>query len=258
MNLCANASHTMEKTGGELFVSLRQTILTKQQETQLNLPAGLYLLLAVQDTGVGIAPEILSRIFEPFFTTKGLGKGTGMGLSVVHGIVKECGGNVTVKSKEGAGSLFQIFLPLFNSNGQEGIAETESLPLQTGSGRILFVDDEEQIRLFAKTMLEELGYKGTTAEDGMEAWRIFTAKPEDFDLVITDKTMPGLKGLALAGKIRSVRTDLPIILCSGDQTGMIPAMLGTVGIQKFLAKPFVIGDLAQAVHEALAQKQVSP
>lgn len=256
MNLCANASHAMEETGGELFISLRQAILTKQQEKRLNLPAGPYLLLAVRDTGAGIDPEILSRIFEPFFTTKGLGKGTGMGLSVVHGIIKECGGNITVESKKGAGSLFQIFLPLSNSNGQEGIiAETESLPLQTGSGRILFVDDEEQIRLFAKTMLEELGYKVTTAEDGMEAWRIFTAKPEDFDLVITDKTMPRLKGLTLAGKIRAVRTDLPIILCSGDQTGMIPAMLGTVGIQKFLTKPFVIGDLAQAVHEALAEIQ---
>ncbi|MBU4236644.1 MAG: response regulator [Proteobacteria bacterium] len=255
MNLCANASHAMEKTGGELFISLRQAILTKEQEKRLNLPAGRYLLLAVQDTGAGIDPEILSRIFEPFFTTKGLGKGTGMGLSVVHGIIKECGGNITVESKKGIGSLFHIFLPLSKSNMQENATETETPPLQTGSGRILFVDDEEQIRFFAKIMLGELGYQVTMAVDGMEAWRFFTAKPDGFDLVITDKSMPKLTGLDLAGKIRSVRTDLPIILCSGDQTGMTPAMLGTVGIQKFLTKPFVIGDMAQAVHEALAEVQ---
>ncbi len=258
MNLCANASHAMEKTGGELTISLKEVTLTDRQNPPVHLVAGSYLLLAVQDTGSGIAPEVLSRIFEPFFTTKGLGVGTGMGLSVVHGIIKECGGDIKVESKKGIGSLFQIYLPLFKKDGQETIAEPEilhhSLP---GSGRILFADDEEDIRFLAKTMLEELGYTVTVAVNGIEAWRIFTASPESFDLVITDKTMPEISGLTLAGKIRSVRTDLPIILCSGDQTGIIPAMLGSVGIQKFLAKPFVIGDLARAAQEALLQKEPS-
>ncbi len=257
MNLCANASQAMEKTGGELVVALKETLLTEQQEKQLHLSAGRYALLTVEDSGTGIAPEILPRIFEPFFTTKGLGSGTGMGLAVVHGIIKECGGNIAVESKEEAGSLFQIFLPLLLSSENVAVTTTESSPLPTGSSRILFADDEEQIRFFAKTILNDLGYKVTVAADGMEAWRLFTANPDDFDLVITDKTMPEINGLVLAGKIRSIRTDLPIILCSGDQTGIIPVMLGSVGIQKFLPKPFVIRDLARTVHEVLTQTQMS-
>jgi PAS domain S-box-containing protein len=255
MNLCANASHAMERTGGELVVALKETLITNHQEIHLNLPAGRYALLTVQDSGTGIAPEILPRIFEPFFTTKGLGKGTGMGLSVVHGIIKEYGGNIVVESKEGVGSLFQIFLPLLQNRENEAMVSAETALLPTGSSRILFAEDEDQIRFFTKTILSELGYKVTVAADGMEAWRLFTANPEDFDLIITDKTMPEINGLVLAGKIRSVRTDLPIILCSGDQTGIMPAMLGSVGIQKFLPKPFVIRDLARTVHEVLAQKQ---
>jgi len=255
MNLCANASHAMEKTGGELVVALRETLLTRQQEIGLNLPAGRYALLTVQDSGTGIATEILPRIFEPFFTTKGLGRGTGMGLSVVHGIIKEYGGNIAVESKEGVGSLFEVFLPLLQNSESEATASGETALLPTGSSRILFADDEEQIRFFTRTILNELGYKVTVAADGMEAWRLFTANPEDFDLIITDKTMPEINGLVLAGKIRSVRTDLPIILCSGDQTGIMPTMLGSVGIQKFLPKPFVIRDLAQTVHEVLTQRQ---
>jgi CheY-like chemotaxis protein len=179
-----------------------------------------------------------------------------MGLSVVHGIVKECGGDIRVESRKGVGSLFQIYLPLFTKEGQEIIAEPNPLrPALPGSGRILFVDDEEDIRFLAKMMLEGLGYTVTVAGNGIEAWRIFTDGPESFDLVITDKTMPELSGLTLAGKIRSVRSDLPVILCSGDQTGIIPAMLGSVGIQKFLEKPFVLGDLARAVQEILPKKK---
>ncbi len=251
MNLCANASHAMEKTGGELLVTLQETTLTEQLEKRLHLPAGRYLLLAVQDSGAGIAPEVLPRIFEPFFTTKGLGKGTGMGLSVVHGIIKECGGTITVESKEGVGTLFQVYLPLSPSSEATVLTEPELFTPLTGSGRILFADDEEQIRFFVKTALEELGYRVQPAADGMEAWQIFTANPQDFDLVITDKTMPKINGLVLAEKIHAVRADLPIILCSGDQTGIIPPMPGNVGIRKFLAKPFVINDLALAAHEAL-------
>ena len=256
MNLCANASYAMEKTGGDLTISLKEVTLTDQQDPPVHLAAGRYLLLAVRDTGSGIDPEVLSRIFDPFFTTKGLDVGTGMGLSVVHGIVKECGGDIRVESRKGVGSLFQIYLPLFTKEGQEIIAEPNPLrPALPGSGRILFVDDEEDIRFLAKMMLEGLGYTVTVAGNGIEAWRIFTDGPESFDLVITDKTMPELSGLTLAGKIRSVRSDLPVILCSGDQTGIIPAMLGSVGIQKFLEKPFVLGDLARAVQEILPKKK---
>lgn len=252
MNLCANASHAMEKTGGELRVTLQETVLGEQLEKRLQLPAGRCLLLAVRDSGVGIAPEVLPRIFEPFFTTKGLGKGTGMGLSVVHGIVKECGGHITVESREGTGTLFQVYLPLSQSSEATAPAESELLSPPIGTGRILFADDEEQIRFFVKTTLEELGYKVQLAADGREAWQIFAASPNDFDLVVTDKTMPEINGLVLAGKIRAVRADLPIILCSGDQTGILPPMLGSVGIRKFLPKPFVLKDLALAVHEALS------
>jgi len=258
MNLCANASHAMEKTGGDLRISMKEMTFTKEQCALLNLPHGRYIRLSVQDSGTGIAPEILPRIFEPFFTTKGLGKGTGMGLSVVHGIVKEIGGTIVVESERGVGSLFQAYFPLLRSNEQEADTVINNTPLPSGSGRILFVDDEEQIRSFSETMLKELGYKVTLAENGMKAWHIFTAKPEDFDLVITDKTMPGINGLALSSKIRSVRPDLPIILSSGDQTGVISPMLASIGIHKLLIKPFVIRDLAVAAHEALTQQQQNP
>jgi two-component system, cell cycle sensor histidine kinase and response regulator CckA len=259
MNLCTNAGHAMTKNGGELFVSLRPTVLSGQQSAKMQLPAGRYLLLTIRDTGAGMAPDVLSRIFEPFFTTKGMGTGTGMGLSVVHGIIKECRGDILVNSREGQGSSFQIFLPILEGEEQQSSEETTqpAAPAQlTGSARILFADDEDQIRELAKSMLEAIGYKVTLAVNGMEAWQIFTADPNAFDLVITDKTMPEINGLILAGKIRSVRTDLPIILCSGDQTGIIPAMLGSVGIKKFLAKPFVMEELAQAAHDAL-QPQVT-
>lgn len=255
MNLCTNASQAMEKTSGELLVTLQETLLGDRQAKKVDLPAGRYLLLAVQDSGVGIAPEILPRIFEPFFTTKGVGKGTGMGLSVVHGIIKECGGNIGVESKEGVGTLFEVYLPLASPPETAILPDSEPLSSLTGSERILFADDEEQIRLFAKTALEELGYRVQLAADGKEAWQIFSASPRDFDLVITDKTMPEINGLALAEKIRAQRPDLPIILCSGDQTGIIPLMLGSVGIRKFIPKPFVIRDLALAAREALADSQ---
>jgi CheY-like chemotaxis protein len=260
MNLCTNASHAMAKNGGELFVSLRPTVLTDQQRAQTLLDPGRYLLLTIRDTGSGMPPEVLARIFEPFFTTKGLGSGTGMGLAVVHGIIKECRGSILVNSHEGQGSSFQIFLPILADADQQSTGSTDTpdaLAPLTGSGRILFADDEEQLRELAKMMLEELGYKITLAVNGMDAWQIFTADPTAFDLVITDKTMPEINGLVLAGKIRSVRADLPIILCSGDQTGIIPAMLGSVGIMKFLTKPFVIEELARAAHEALNPQEVN-
>jgi len=260
MNLCTNASHAMAKNGGELFVSLRPTVLTDQQRAQTLLDPGRYLLLTIRDTGSGMPPEVLARIFEPFFTTKGLGSGTGMGLAVVHGIIKECRGSILVNSHEGQGSSFQIFLPILADADQQSTGSTDTpdaLAPLTGSGRILFADDEEQLRELAKMMLEELGYKITLAVNGMDAWQIFTADPTAFDLVITDKTMPEINGLVLAGKIRSVRADLPIILCSGDQTGIIPAMLGSVGIMKYLTKPFVIEELAQAAHEALNPQVVN-
>ncbi len=258
MNLCANASHAMNRLGGELFVSLRPTVLTDQQRAKTQLPVGRYLLLTISDTGSGMGPEVLSRIFEPFFTTKGPGSGTGMGLSVVHGIIKECQGNILVDSREGQGSSFQVFFPIIEGEEQKNSVEPAkpaSLSQLTGSARILFADDEEQLRELAKIMLEELGYKITLAVNGTDAWQIFTSDPTAFDLVITDKNMPGINGLVLAGRIRSVRTDLPIILCSGDQTGVIPAVLGSVGIMKFLAKPFVIEELAQAAHDALNHKR---
>jgi PAS domain S-box-containing protein len=254
MNLCTNASHAMEETGGILRISLKMTTLSDAQMADLHLPSGRYLVISVEDSGSGIAPETVHRIFEPFFSTKGVGKGTGMGLSVVHGIITQSGGAITVESTQGKGTTFLVFLPLFKAKTAEPIPEPESSPLPTGTGRILFVDDEEQIRSFSKTMLEILGYEVILAADGLEALEIFTANANDIDLVITDKTMPGINGLVLASKIREVRPDTPIILCSGDQACNVPGMLDKSCVDKLMTKPFVIKDLASIVQEAMTQR----
>ena len=237
MNLCTNALHAMEKNVGTLEVSLSKTELSaKDLKMEPQLPSGTYIQVSVRDTGIGLTSELIDKIFDPYFTTKEVGKGSGMGLSVVQGIVKNHGGFVKVESQFGEGSTFHIFFPAIEGEIiSENTGETEYLP--TGTEKILFVDDEEMLVGIGKSMLEMLGYSVTTKTDSNEALDLFKSDPAQFDLVITDQTMPNLPGSELAKRLLQVRPDIPIILCTG-YSNMIDEMEALkIGIKEYTMKP---------------------
>ncbi|NIA05981.1 MAG: PAS domain S-box protein, partial [Proteobacteria bacterium] len=214
MNLCTNAAQAMDEKGGVLFVGLDCLKLKeKDLKGEAGLRPGLYVRLTVKDTGCGIDPVIMDRIFDPYFTTKEVGKGSGMGLSVVHGIVKSHDGKITVASKPNQGTAFTVYFPRVEEESQP---EPEgSAPLPTGGERILFVDDAKDLADATKGILTYLGYRVTATTSSPEALALFRSQPDAFDLVITDQTMPEMTGVQLAGELLGVRPDLPIILCTG-------------------------------------------
>jgi len=251
MNLCTNAGHAMQKTGGELHVILDEVILNENDlMTCSDLKPGSYLQLTVKDTGYGISQENLEHIFEPYFTTKEQEGGTGLGLSVVHGIVKDYGGEIKVYSEPGKGTVFHVIFPLIEQVAKADYVEKiESLP--TGTESILFVDDEEPLVIVGKALLERLGYtvKGLTQAD--EALEVFLNAKDTFDLVITDKTMPKMTGFDLAVEIRNVRPDIPILLCTGFQSKNIDAKIQEAGIAGYVMKPINMRKMAENVREVL-------
>jgi PAS domain S-box-containing protein len=214
MNLCTNASHAMPE-GGILEIGLRNVDFDSHYAARYpDIDPGKYLRLTVSDTGEGMTSEVMDRIFEPYFTTKEKGVGTGMGLSVVHGIVKSHGGTVTVYSKPGKGSTFHVYIPLI----KEGVKRPEideDTVIPTGNERILFIDDEPALVDLGKRMFEQLGYEVTSRTSSVEALELFKARPDRFDLVITDMTMPNIMGDKLAHELMKIRPDIPIILCTG-------------------------------------------
>ncbi|MDJ0783733.1 MAG: response regulator [Desulfosarcinaceae bacterium] len=250
MNLCTNAYHAMEVEGGILNVQLTRTELDDSARlNSLSLAAGTYLKLTVSDTGSGMPQEVIDRIFDPYFTTKEKGKGTGLGLAVVHGIVKSHQGAIQVTSAPGEGSTFKIYLP---ASSIHDIPEMPiASPLPTGDERILLVDDEAEIVAIEQQMLERLGYRVKAFANSVEALTHFQAHAGDFDLVITDLTMPGLTGDRLTEELLKVRPDLPIILCTGFSEMMNEAKAEAVGITKFLMKPVSMVDFAMAVRQVL-------
>jgi PAS domain S-box-containing protein len=252
MNLCTNAAHAMQDTGGKLVVGLTDVELGADvTDPHPDMAPGQFIKLTVSDSGCGIAPEIRDRIFDPFYTTKGLGEGTGLGLSVVHGIVKDCGGMISVESTPGKGSTFNVFFPVIeNEQGAENVAR---VPLPTGNERILFVDDEEQQVEMGKQVLELLGYRVTTKTSSMEALNVFRAKPDEFDLVVTDLTMPKMTGDVLAKEIMAIRSDVPVILCTGYSEKITPAKAKTLGIKEVIMKPAVVEEIARTVRMVLDQ-----
>jgi len=253
VNLCSNAAYAMREWGGILSVGLagvRFDEMSPARPPELN--PGPYLRLSVSDTGCGMTPEVMDRIFDPFFTTKHASEGAGMGLAVVHGIVKSHDGAITVTSEPGKGSLFSVFLPQL-----VGVKEPKSTGdgLTTpGSERILFVDDEEiQLRSW-KPALERLGYAVDVQSDSAKALRAFRAQPRRFDLVIVDQTMPGLTGAKLAAEMLRLRPGLPVILCTGFSGEIDETLALESGIRAFLLKPFTIQELGDAIRGALAPK----
>ena len=250
MNLCTNALHAMENEKGILTVNLRRVELEPEFIQDIEARPGPYVLLSVADTGHGIAKEVRERIFEPYFTTKEIGRGTGLGLAMVHGIVHDAGGFVRVDSTEGQGSRFDLYLPV-----EKMESDTENASLQedipTGSEHILIVDDENAVTQVNRALLENLGYQTTTEGDSLRALEIIQAAPERFDLLLTDQTMPGLTGSELAKAALEIRPEMPIILCTGYSSVINEEEALALGIRKYLLKPVGREVLARSVRNAL-------
>jgi PAS domain S-box-containing protein len=254
MNLCTNAYQAMRETGGVLAVSLREITIAEKDEGYGELVPGRYLKFEVSDTGCGISPAIREKIFEPYFTTKKTGEGTGLGLAVVHGIVKSHHGHITVYSEPGQGATFHVYLPLVEDKARDFPVEAVIADLVGNGERILFVDDEEQLCDIAKRLFSTNGYQVIACKHGVEALEIFQSSPDQFDLVITDMTMPHMTGAELAQKILAIRPDMPIILCTGQSEFVNKGKALAIGICEYLAKPVLQHDFLSVVRKALAKK----
>jgi len=252
MNLCSNAAHAMREHGGALKATLKNVEL-EEQDAGLELKPGCYVALTVSDTGHGIPPEIIGRIFDPYFTTKELGEGTGMGLSLVHGIVKSCHGIITVNSEPEKGTVFEMLLPVIERETEPEVEKPDISP--TGTERILFVDDEPSLVKVARSILKRLGYEVETKINSLEALERFRSGPDRFDLVITDMNMPQMNGQRLAKEILNIRPDMPIILCTGFSEKISEKNVGELGIKAFLIKPFSTHNIARAVRKVLDKEQ---
>jgi PAS domain S-box-containing protein len=252
-NLCTNAAHALEESGGMIEVGLDSVDLDPLSAPQFQeLKPGPYLRLWVSDNGQGMSSATLQRIFDPYFTTKEHGKGTGLGLSVVHGIVKGHDGQITVYSEPGRGSVFHVYLPRIGDEARP--REMDASPLPRGEERILLVDDEENLVSVERRMLESLGYHVTARTDSTEALELFRKSPDDFDLVITDYTMPKMTGLDLATEMIRIRPDLAVLLCSGYTERITQETAGGLGIREFLMKPLKMREMACAVRRVLDTK----
>lgn len=257
MNLITNAFHAVEETGGEISIGLKETHLSINDSTGTHRKPGRYVVMSIADSGNGIDPELINKIFEPYFTTKVQGKGTGLGLSVVHGIVEDHGGFIDVESKMGHGSTFHVHLPILEGAG-EGKPQVDGTVLyETGNERILLVDDEDAIVKLEKQMLERLGYKIEERVSSIEALKVFNAKPDAFDLVITDMTMPNLTGDRLAKRLMSIRQDIPVIICTGFSERISSESAAALGVKGLLLKPVVKSDMARMVRKVLDEAKSS-
>jgi PAS domain S-box-containing protein len=253
INLITNASHALEKTGGIIEIGIKDFILKANSlSSTFTLIPGKYLEITISDTGQGIAPEVIDRIFDPYFTTKGIGKGSGMGLAVVHGIIQSHNGAISVKSKIGKGTTFTILLPVIEREAMECAEPIEVFP--TGNERILFVDDEQAMTYVGRYRLEGLGYHVETTTSPVEALEMFHKNNDKYDLVITDMTMPHMTGEHLVKEILKIRPDMPTILCTGFSENMDEKKAKAIGACQYIEKPFNRSVLAGAVRKALDEK----
>lgn len=252
MNVCTNAYHAMREKGGELGISLQSIELTHEDiVNKIPLPPGSYIKLSISDTGTGMTSDVLDRIFEPYYTSKAKGEGTGLGLAVVHGIVSSYHGDINVYSEPGKGTTFNIYIPTAATATEIISQQKISLPIPTGNERILFVDDDETIARMNKKMLEKLGYKLTVLTSSLETLALFQENPNNFDLLITDMTMPIMTGAELAKRILTIRPDMPIILCTGYSDLINEEKAKAIGVRDYVMKPVIVKDLANAVRKAL-------
>jgi PAS domain S-box-containing protein len=250
MNLCTNAFHAMELQGGTLTISLGKKILSEEDlGSDTPLPPGPYVQLSVRDTGSGIPAHIREKIFDPFFTTKEVGKGTGMGLATVYGIIKSCGGSISCNSWLHEGTVFDILLPIVAANTAQDNKRKDSAP--QGKEHILFVDDEGILAEMGKLMLERLGYRVTARSNSIEALTTFQNEPDSFDLIITDQTMPGMTGVDLARRILQIQPDKPIILCTGYSNLVSEEQAKAMGIRGFAMKPMAMKEIALIIRKVM-------
>jgi len=254
MNLCMNAFHAMKQSGGELSVELSPTkIDIGDSDIYQEIRPGNYIKLTISDTGHGMDGDIIPRIFEPYFTTKEKGEGTGLGLATVHGIVKNHKGGIKVYSEPGVGTSFHVFLPVDET---VTVVNEQSELIPRGNEQILFVDDEKFLTDVAKELLESLGYKVETRISGYDALAAFQVNPYKYDLVITDMTMPKMTGDTLAKKIKTIRPNIPILMCTGFSSMLAEKDIKEMGINSILMKPLTINDLANTVRSILDESRV--
>lgn len=240
----------MPGKGGMLSVCLSKVELDSSFRIKhFDIKSGSYLKLSISDTGHGMSASLMERIFDPFFTTKEKGKGTGMGLSVVHGIVKSHNGTIHVYSEPGEGSTFNVYLPIIEKQLEQKIRAEKPIP--TGTEHILFVDDEESLINMGKQLLVSLGYDVTTRISSIEALELFKTRPDTFDLVITDLTMPNMTGDELAKQLMAIRSDIPVILCTGFSTRITEEKAKSMGIRAFILKPLIRKDIAETIRKIL-------
>lgn len=250
INLCNNATDAMRENGGVLTIRLSESVINEDSPVP-GLAPGPYVKLSVSDTGKGMEQHVLERVFEPFFTTKDPGRGTGLGLSVVHGIVTSYGGSISVDSEPGRGTRFDVFLPKIDEQCVEN--NEDEGPAPGGKERVLFVDDEESLVKMARNMMETLGYHVTATTNSRETLDIFRRDPGAFDVIISDQTMPGMTGLQLSAEVKSIR-DVPIILCSGFSQAVDAESARAAGIDAFVMKPLTKNELSKTIRRVLGKK----
>ncbi|MDY7038920.1 MAG: ATP-binding protein, partial [Thermodesulfobacteriota bacterium] len=250
MNLCTNAYHAMEETGGVLEVKLSEVELPPDELMNPAMKPGRYLCLKVSDTGHGMDQTIMERMFDPYFTTKEQGKGTGLGLSVVHGIVKTYNGDISVFSEPGKGTVFNVYLPMIKASSDPPETVMKEI-LPVGNEHILLVDDEQPIVSMEKEMIEGFGYQVTARTSSIEALEAFRVQPDKFDLIITDMTMPNMTGDNLASELLKIRPDIPIIICTGFSEKISKERSDALGIRGFIMKPIAMRELAVKIREVL-------
>jgi CheY-like chemotaxis protein len=256
MNLCTNAAHAMRDKGGILDIQLIQERIDHDRPLHpFNLDAGDYAKLTVSDTGHGIDASIMERIYDPFFTTKAPGEGTGLGLSVVYGIVRDHGGAIDITSDPGKGTTVNVYFPL--ENIEMPLPEQVHKQIPGGNERILFVDDEAVLAELGNVMLTSLGYRVTSRTSSIEALEAFRTRPHSFDLVITDMTMPNMRGDDLARELLKIRPDIPIILCTGFSEMISEEKAKTLGVRRLVMKPIFKENMARVILEVLDKEAVN-
>jgi CheY-like chemotaxis protein len=252
MNLCTNAYHAMMGKGGVLTVKLdKQKVGTRPINGSAKIQKGTYVRLTIADSGHGMDKRTVERIFEPFFTMKEVGNGSGLGLSVVHGIVSNYQGSIVVESEPGKGSSFTIYLPQHSAHYDEEKANTQKL--QKGKGSIMFVDDEKEITFMGKRMLESLGYTVDIKTDSLEALKVLREDPQKYDLLVTDQAMPKLMGTELIARIREVRPDLKSIIITGYQDSLPSNAMEQYGISDIISKPLILSEFSELIGKVLDQ-----
>jgi signal transduction histidine kinase/CheY-like chemotaxis protein len=253
MNLCTNAHHAMKDYGGVLDVQLA-SLVPGHEHTVVHpdLKPGSYVKLSVKDTGQGMDRATMAKIFDPYFTTKEKGVGTGLGLAVVHGIVQKHGGVISVESEPGKGSRFDIYFPAVQKRESVETQNLQDMP--RGHERILLIDDEQILAGMGKEILENLGYCVETRTSSVDALALFATRPDQYDLVITDMTMPNMTGDKLAMELKRIRPDIPIVLCTGYSEANLEERIKNIGVSSLVMKPIVSANIAKAIREALDQK----